>query len=124
MLQKKVQQSKLSDNDIQICLTIWQRWAATDNHKLSFSSMNYKIGLRDTKSLLLLKNKAEHGRIDSLTLDQAIASMPKKMRKAIKLKYLFGFVDSESAQVLCIHDNDFDHYIFQCRRYLARKLSL
>lgn len=124
MLSNKTAITTLSDNDIKTCLLMWREWASTDCHKPNFTRVRY--GNHTTSVARLIPNASDNviSNVNCMDIDGAVSKMPKKMRKAIKLKYLFGFADQEAAQVLGIFLNEFDTYMHHCRYWLIKNLSL
>lgn len=60
---------------------------------------------------------------DCEKLDAAISMMPSNMKRAIKLKYLFGFTNKDAAQTLKLPLPTFKSLIQRCRAWLCGKLT-
>ena len=111
-----IQDKMISDQELQVILCRWREWSQlgvsgssgyktrTIEHQLMIEGALTKL----TGSMTIEDPECEQ-------LDSAIAKLPKKMKKAMKLKYLFNFTNKDAAKVFGMSLSTYKRYIVRCR---------
>jgi len=114
----------MTDRELQIILDRWREWSQlgiagssgyktrTIEHQLMIEGALTKI----TGGFVVDDPECE-------LLDSAIATMPIRMKKTIKLKYLFNFTNKDASLALKMTLSTYNRYVVRCRDYLGRALS-
>jgi len=120
----RVQNKMIGDPDLQIILARWREWSQlgvagssgyktrTIEHQLMIEGALTKV----TGSLMMEDPECEQ-------LDAAIAKLPDKMKKAIKLKYLFNFTNKDAAQAVRMSLSGYKRFICRCRSSIISRFQ-
>lgn len=111
----------MDDNEVIELLDRWRLWSRLNNSELGFKT-SQMVQLSKCSDGLPQRNLDRNDQ-DCERLDAAISSMPKKMSKLIKLKYLYGWINRDTAKALDMNINTFKILAVQCRAWLAGRLS-
>ncbi len=124
MAQEGVQIKGLTDNYLQIILDRWRSWSQSNTIGVSgFKSRSIEHQLMTEGVLTRITGGFVIEDIECELLDSTIASMPIRMKKAIKGKYLFNFRNKDGAKDLKISVSTYKRFINRCREYLLNEMA-
>ena len=113
----------MDDRELQNLLTRWRTWSRSTSNGIgwSYSTIEYRLMLEGvTQSVTGSRDKEDP---ECEVLDSAISRMPKKMKKIIKLKYLFGWLNKDSAIELNMSLTSYKNTLIQSRAWLCGHMS-
>ncbi len=113
----------ITEQDLDLLLDRWRAWSQ-DKDNLGFKS-------RTIENRLMVEGaNSSRGKGETIedpgceVLDSVISSMPEKMHKTIKLKYLYGWRNKDTAKKLKMTTSSFKIFLVRCRAWLCGRLSV
>jgi len=115
-------QRLMDEQTIEKLLDLWREWSSTSstggfkNRTIEHQLMIEGAITRATGSHTLESPACER-------LDAAISKMPDRMKKAVKLKYLFGWTNKDAAKAMKMSIPSYRQFTNRCRSWLCGKLT-
>lgn len=114
---------KMDDKQLQALLMRWRNWSRSNFDELGYKSVTVEYELMKSGNISKQTGSKTIEDKECEELDKAIAVMPHKMKKIIKLKYLFHWLNKDAAKVLGMSLPSYKNQIVLCRSWLCGKLS-
>jgi len=115
-------QRVMNEKELEKLLDLWREWSSSSqtggfkNRTIEHQLMIEGAITRTTGSHTMESPDCER-------LDAAISKMPDRMKKAVKLKYLFGFTNKDGAKAMRMPIPTYRKFTDRCRIWLCAKLS-
>jgi len=113
----------MTDNELQNLLVLWREWSQSSNSCLGYSNSTIEYRLMSQGITAKITGSKDFENKDCEILDFAISKMPQRMKKIIKLKYLFGFLNKDAAKTLNMSLAGYKSFLIQSRAWLCGHLS-
>jgi len=113
----------MDDKELQNLLIRWKIWSKISNNILGFSNSTVEHRLMVGGITDKITGSFENEDSQCEILDCAISKMPVRMKKVIKLKYLFGWLNKDAAKTLNMSLASYKSYLIQSRAWLCGNLS-
>lgn len=113
----------MDDRELQNLLTRWRAWSCSGGNGLGFSNstVEHRLMCQGVTDKVTGSHDLEDEECE--VLDCAISNMPSRMKKVIKLKYLFGWLNKDAAKTLNMSLASYKSFLIQSRAWLCGHLS-
>lgn len=112
----------MEEHELERLLDLWREWSHSapsggfKNRTIEHQLMIEGAITRATGSHTLESPDCER-------LDAAISKMPDRMKKAVKLKYLFGWTNKDAAKAMHVSIPTYKQLTYRCRSWLCGQLT-
>lgn len=120
----RIQDGRLmEERELELLLDLWREWSHSNDFGLGFKSKTIESELMVSGAVTRITGSHTMESPECERLDAAISKMPDRMKKAIKLKYLFGWTNKDAAKAMRIAIPTYKQLTFRCRAWLCGRLS-
>jgi len=112
----------MDDQELQALLVRWRNWSQCHSD-LGFKSITIEYKLMREGVTNKVTGSHEIEDTDCEILDCAISRMPNRMKKVIKLKYLFGWTNKDAARTVKMSLAGYKTYLISSRSWLCGHMS-
>lgn len=113
----------MDDKELQTLLVRWRIWSQSNYDSLSYSSTSIEYKLMNEGMVIRSTGNITIEDVECESLDHAISKMPKRLKKIIKMKYLFKWLNKDAAKALSISMPSYKDRVVQSRMWLCGKLT-
>ncbi len=113
----------MDDNELKMLLIQWREWSRSSNESLGYNSKSIEYTLMKEGMVIKATGSNVSENIECELLDHAIALMPQKLKKIIKLKYLFHWLNKDAAKTLGMSVPSYKDHVIRSRMWLCGKLT-
>lgn len=113
----------MDDKELQLLLKTWREWSRSNFESIGYNSVTIEYKLM--KEGMVIKSTGSNviENPECELLDHAIAIMPYKLKKIIKLKYLFHWLNKDAAKVLGMSVPSYKDHVMRSRMWLCGQLT-
>lgn len=123
MEKERIQPDRLmEEHEIEKLLDLWRDWSHSSQTG-GFKSRTIEHQLMIEGAITRATGSHVFESPECERLDSAIAKMPDRMKKAVKLKYLFGWTNKDAAKTMTMSIPAYRQFINRCRSWLCGKLT-
>jgi len=120
---RRIHETKLmEESDLDVLFDRWRDWSS-DGAQTGFKTrtIEHQLMIEGAVTRATGSNIKEDPECE--LLDAAISKMPHQMKKAVKLKFLFGWTNKDAAKALHMAQPTYKQLIQRCRSWLCGKLT-
>ncbi len=112
----------MCEREMEKLLDLWREWAdACSQGGFKTRTIEHQLMIEGAITRTTGSNTLESPACEQL--DAAISKMPDRMKKAVKLKYLFGWTNKDAAKTLKMSISSYKNFTVRCRKWLCNEFS-
>lgn len=112
----------MEEHELETLLDLWRDWShSTPMGGFKNRTIEHQLMIEGATTRVTGSHSLESP--DCERLDAAISKMPDKMKKAVKLKYLFGWTNKEAAKTMRMSIPTYKQFTYRCRSWLCGKMT-
>lgn len=113
----------MEERELDLLFDRWRAWSHSDNFGIGFKSYVIEHQLMIEGAVTRVTGGTVIEDEECERLDAAISKMPPTMKKAVKLKYLFGWTNKDAAKAMRMAIPTYKQLNQRCRSWLCGRLT-
>jgi len=116
-------QRVMEEQDLEKLLDLWREWSQSNINGSGFKNRTIEHQLMIEGAVTRATGSHVLESPDCERLDAAISKMPDRMKKAVKLKYLFAWTNKDAAKAMKMSVPTYKQFTTRCRSWLCGKMT-